>query len=162
MTSRRTSIQLALCAVAALVAVGCGTTVVEDDAEPTVSVADGLQPADESAVPLDSEIVVDGDAPATTLPIEGTAAELLPEIGIDMSRLSAQVGSDEGRTTLARITTTWSAIRPEVESTRPDLVNAIDVTVEMATTSVETNRPADADKAFSLLNDLINSFVGDA
>ncbi len=161
MTDRRTILGALTLGAFAVAATACGTTVVEDDATPTVSVEAGLQPADESAVPLESEIVVDEVAPTTVEPVEGTAADLLPEIGIEMSRLSAEVGSAEGRATLARITTTWTAIRSEVEATRPDLVNAIGVTVEMATTAVETNRPADADKAFSLLNDLIDSYVGD-
>ncbi|MEL6890736.1 MAG: hypothetical protein AAFP84_04015 [Actinomycetota bacterium] len=139
---------------------GCSTTV-EDDTAPTISLEGGLQPADESAVPLDSEIVVDATVPPTTDAIEGTASDLLPELGIEMSRLSAQIDTAAGDETIARINATWDAIRPEVETARPDLVNAIGVTVDMANTAVEANRPADADKAFSLLNDLIDSFVGD-
>ncbi|MEM1333389.1 MAG: hypothetical protein AAGG08_08020 [Actinomycetota bacterium] len=158
---RAIRVAAASAALAALGA-GCATTVEEDDAvAPTVSVDAGLRPADESAIPLESEVIVDPDAPPTTEPVEGTAADLLPELGIEMSRLSGQVGSSEGRDTIARINGIWDAIRPEVEQTRPDLVNAIGVTVEQANVAVDANRPADADKAFSLLNDLIDSFVGD-
>jgi hypothetical protein len=133
-------------------AVGCKTTVNDD----------GRAPADE-ATPLDSGAIVDDEVAATTAPIVGSAVELLPEIGIDMSRLSAQIAADGDETaTLERIEANWAAIRAEVDRDRPELIDGIQTTIDMARNAVERKRPADADKAFSILRDLIDSFTGDS
>ena len=102
-------------------------------------------------------------APTTTMLIEGSAVELLPEMAVEMSRLSAQVAEDGNfdDTTLATIVAIWAAAKPEVEATRPELVIGFDTTVVMATSAVERKRPADADKAFNLLTDLVDSYTGD-
>lgn len=139
-----------LIAFAVLVLGSCATTV-EDrplaDANPT---------------PISGGVIVDDSIPATTIPIEGTATELLPEMATEMSRLGGLIvdgGDAEG--SLARIQQIWETIRPEIEQTRPGLVNGIAATVELAVTAVERTRPADADKAFSLLTDLVDAFTGD-
>ena len=153
---RRTALIAA--AVASLAfASGCASTVNERRLDEA-----GNELADEVA-PLDSGVIVDSNVPVTTLPIVGSAAELLPEIGIDMSRLSAQVGGDGGEDeTLARIEANWAAISDEIERDRPDLLGGIQTTIDMARTAVERKRPADADKAFNLLRDLVDSFTGDS
>ena len=88
---------------------------------------------------------------------------MLLEIGIDMSRLSAEVAGDgDEDATIARIETSWAAITDEIKASHPELVNSIQATIDMARTAVDKNRPADADKAFSLLNDLIDKFTGDS
>lgn len=156
--------------LAALVVVGCETTTIDESDDPTASLSEseltggeGRELAEEDTSPLEEGEFVDPDAPATTIPIEGSAADLLPEIGIDMSRLSAEIGDDgDEDATIARIEGSWAAIRDEVESTHPELVNSIQATVDMARTAVDTNRPADADKAFSLLNDLVDAYTGDS
>ncbi len=101
--------------------------------------------------------------PTTSIVYSGTALELLPELGVEMSRLSSQISEDgdEDKATLARITAIWAAARPEVEATRPDLLESFQVTVDMATSAVERNRPADADKAFSNLTRLVDNYTGD-
>ena len=149
---------------------GCGTTTIDesggDDPADALSEAEltggeGRELADDDTSPLDTGVIVDPGAPATTIPIEGSAADLLPDIGIDMSRLSAEVAGDgDEDATIVRIEGAWAAIRPEVEAARPELVNSIQATVDMARTAVDSNRPADADKAFSILNDLIDKFTG--
>jgi hypothetical protein len=102
-------------------------------------------------------------AATTTLLIEGSASELLPEMAVEMSRLSAQVAEDGNfdDATLATILAIWAVAKPEVEATRPELVVGFDTTVVMATSAVERKRPADADKAFNLLTDLVDSYTGD-
>jgi len=149
----------------------CGTTVDEsasDDpadglSEAELTGGEGRELAEDDVSPLDTGVIVDPDAPATTIPIEGSAADLLPEIGIDMSRLSAEIAGDgDEDATIARIEGSWAAIKDEIEATRPEIVNSIQATVDMARTAVDTNRPADADKAFSILTDLIDEFTGDS
>ena len=149
----------------------CGTTVDEsasDDpadglSEAELTGGEGRELAEDDTSPLDTGVIVDPDSPATTIPIEGSAADLLPEIGIDMSRLSAEIAGDgDEDATIARIEGSWAAIEDEIEATRPEIVNSIQATVDMARTAVDANRPADADKAFSILTDLIDEFTGDS
>ena len=171
--SRSIRVSAAAVVVAALVALaGCATTTIDDTSgnDPTDQLSEaeltggeGRELAEDDTSPLDTGVIVDPDAPPTTIPIEGSAADLLPEIGIDMSRLSAEVAGDgDEDATIARIEGSWAAIKTDVEATHPELVNSIQATVDMARTSVDANRPADADKAFSLLNDLIDKFTGDS
>ena len=150
---------------AALVATGCGSTTIEDgdeSAAPTVSLDGGLQPADSAATPLESEVIVDDTALPTTEPIVGSAADLLPEIGIEMSRLSAFVGTGDVQPVIDQINGLWNAVRDEVSTSRPDLINSMQAMIDQANNAVSGNRPADADKAFSTMNDLIDAFVGDS
>jgi hypothetical protein len=130
--------------VAALTLSACADTVVEVDGAGPASVASG-------------ETV-----PTTTLPIEGSAAELLPEIATEMSQLSSQIAGDgDERAALLRIERTWEAARAEVDELRPDLAGGIQTTVDMARTAVTRIRPADADKAFQILSDLVDRYTGD-
>lgn len=120
---------------------------------------DGEQSADGApTATLDPRLV-----PTTSIVYSGTALELLPELGIEMSRLSSQISEDgdEDKATVARITAIWAAAQPEVEAARPDLLESFQTTVDMATSAVDRNRPADADKAFSNLTRLIDNYTGD-
>ncbi len=121
------------------------------------------QLADDNTGTIEGGIIVDTSIPVTTVPVAGSATELLPELGVEMSRLSAQIAGDgDEAATLARIEAIWTAIEPEVDATRPELVGGLLTTVELAASAVNRKRPADADKAFSLLTDLIDNFTGDA
>jgi hypothetical protein len=122
------------------------------------------QSADNGTGTIEGGVIVDDSAPADTVAIVGSAADLLPELAVEMSRLSSQVGGDEddeAQATLARINAIWAAVEPEIEADRPELRGGIETTVMLANSAVERNRPADADKAFSLLTDLVDSFTGD-
>ncbi|MDG1786943.1 MAG: hypothetical protein P8H61_13565 [Ilumatobacter sp.] len=145
----------------------CATTVNEPDAETpstvdVIDVPEGAEPALGSGELIDGGVIVDGDAPSTTIALTGSATDLLPEMSIEMSRLGSQVaeGGDDNAT-LARIEQIWERIRPEIERDRPELLNGLGATIVMARTAVERTRPADADKAFSLLTDLVDQFTGD-
>jgi hypothetical protein len=137
---RGAAIGAALVAVVALSA--CAETVVEVEAGPT----------DVSAP----------TTPSTTLPIPGSAAEILPELAVEMSRLSSQIAEEgDERATLLRIEALWAAAQAEVEAQRPELTGGIQTTVDMARTAVVRIRPADADKAFKILTDLVDRYTGD-
>jgi hypothetical protein len=145
----------------------CSTTVNEPESgtPTTVDVTDvpeGAEPALESGELIEGGVIVDDNAPATTVALTGSAADLLPEMSIEMSRLGTQVaeGGDDNAT-LARIEQIWERIRPEIERDRSELLNGLGATVAMARIAVERTRPADADKAFSLLTDLVDQFTGD-
>lgn len=168
---RTTLLRVPLVIVAAMSLAACGTTIDEPAAsgDPTDSLTEaeltggeGRELAEDDTSPLDTGVIVDSEVPVTTVPIAGSAADLLPEISIDMSRLSSQIADDgDEDATIARIEASWAAIRAEVEASRPELVNGIQATIDMARTAVDANRPADANKAFGLLTDLIDAFVGD-
>ena len=138
--------------VAGLLVLGACATTVDDR-----PLADG------GLTPISGGIVVDESQPPTTAPIEGSATELLAQMAVEMSRLSALI-VDEGdaEASLERIVAMWAIIRPEVKEQRPGLVNGIQATVELAESAVTRTRPADADKAFSLLTDLVDAYTGDA
>ncbi len=147
MTRRSGPLRLAAIVLAAAVVASCAETVVDVESD-------------------DGEIAVDGSfqtVPVVTVPISGTTAELLAEMSAQMSQLSAQIGApgDEAQT-LRRIEAVWLVARPDVESTRPELVGGIDTTVDMARTAVVRIRPADGDKAFQLLTDLVDRYTGDS
>ena len=102
--------------------------------------------------------------PTTSIVFSGTALELLPQMGVEMSRLSSQIAEDgdEDKATLARIIAIWAAARARGRSDRPGPAStSFQTTVDMATSAVERNRPADADKAFSNLTHLIDNYTGD-
>ena len=120
----------------------------------------------DTVVEVDSSNPTDADgsieAAATTLPIVGSTDELLAEMAADMSQLSAQIAAEgDEQATLRRIEATWVVARPDVESTRRDLSGGIQTTVDMARNAVVRIRPADADKAFKILTDLVDRYTGD-
>jgi hypothetical protein len=93
------------------------------------------------------------------LPISGTAAELLPEIAAELSQLNGQIAAEgDQRATLARIEAIWLVAKPEVEQQRPDLVGVMQTAIDMARNGVVRTRPADADKAYKILTDLIDRY----
>jgi hypothetical protein len=145
-TTRRRPLRLAAIALAVVTVSSCAETVVEVESD-------------------DGEVNVDGSfetVPTTTLPIVGSTSELLAEMSAQMSQLSAQIGdAGDEKATLQRIDAIWVIARPDVESTRPELVGGIDTTVDMARTAVVRIRPADGDKAFQLLTDLVDRYTGD-
>jgi hypothetical protein len=156
----------AKCALLActVVMTACATTV--DDTGSSTGTADvadvpvGAEPALESGSPIDSGTIVDPDAPTPTAALTGSAADLLPELSVEMSRLGSQIaeGGDKDET-LERIEQIWDQIRPEIEAERPELLNGLGATIEMAQIAVERKQPADADKAFALLTDLVDRFL---
>ena len=111
----------------ALLLSGCATTI--NTPEPavggptTVDVTDvpaGAEPALKSGEPIEGGVIVDTDTPETTIALTGSASDLLPEMAIEMSRLSELVVQSEGDDeALATIVQTWDRIRPEIAADRP-------------------------------------------
>ncbi len=77
----------------------------------------------------------------------------------ERERVLAEIADDgDEKETLAQIDAIWVVARPKVETTNPELVDGIDTTVDMARTAVVRVRPADADKASQILDDLVERF----
>ncbi|MGB0112745.1 MAG: hypothetical protein WBP59_05960 [Ilumatobacteraceae bacterium] len=144
--SRRAT-RLATVALGATLAVATLTACAETVVEVGDDTSDNATP-DETA------------APTTTEPIVGSTSELLTQLSEEMSQLSSQVSEDgnHDQATLLRIDAIWATARPDVEATDPGLVDGIDTSVSMARTSVVRIRPADADRAFSILVDLVERY----
>lgn len=160
--SRRPRAALVAVTLATIVvaASACGTTV-DETAPGGQTLPPGARPADGGSALIDGGSIVD-TGPPTTLPVEGSAADLLPELAVEMSRLGSLIAEGDGDDeALARIEAIWTQIRPEIETTHPELVNGIGAMIDMARTAVERTRPADADKAFSVLTDLVDRYTGD-
>lgn len=150
---------------------GCATTV--DEPTGDAATAPASTDADVTDVPVgaepaleDGELieggVIDDTVPVATTLVGGAAADLLPEMAAEMSRLSGLIGeSTTDDESFARIESIWTTIRPEIAETRPELVDGIGATVDMARTAVDRTRPADADKAFSILTDLVDNYFGE-
>jgi hypothetical protein len=138
-------VRLRVAAVSATLAVAlasCATTVDESDSS--------LQVAGETAAPTIS---------TTTVRISGTAAELLPEIAAELSQLNGQIAAEgDQKATLARIEAIWLVAKPDVEQQRPDLAGVMQTAIDMARNGVVRTRPADADKAYKILADLIDRY----
>jgi hypothetical protein len=113
----------------------------------------------------ESSLQVAGDTvastiPSATLPISGTAVELLPEIAAELGQLNGQIAAEgDQKATLARIEAIWLVAKPEVEQQRPDLVGVMQTAIDMARNAVVRTRPADADKAYKILTDLIDRYT---
>jgi hypothetical protein len=112
------------------------------------------------ATTFDETLVADtSPATTTTLP-SGSAAELLPQLQIEASGLSAVMIADGDDDVVAeQITNLWNAARDEVRSERPDLVDGFDRSIAMIAKAVKFHRAADADKAASNLTTLINAYL---
>ncbi len=132
------------------VTAACSSTSSNDQA------ADDVAPAPGSAA-----TAADDSAATTTIVYSGPASDLLPQLAVEMSRLSAQVAEDgnEDDATLSRILAIWAAAKPEVEANRPELIENFDTAVVWSRSAVERSRPADADKGFSVLTDLIDEYT---
>ena len=160
---RRLAVRCSL-AACTVVMTACATTV--DDAGTSTGTVDvgnipvGAEPALDSNETIDGGTIVDPNTPAPTIATTGSAADLLPDLSVEMSRLGSQIaeGGDKDET-LERIERLWDRIRPDIEAERPELLDGFGATIEMAQIAVERSQPADADKAFALLTDLVDRFL---
>jgi hypothetical protein len=107
---------------------------------------------------VDPDIAVRDTSLATTTTLfiaSGSNAELLDELLEEASRLSEAVVANEGQhDIIARIDTIWEAARPGVEYAVPGRLPAFDRAIAMLHTAVDRRRPADADKAYTNLQNL--------
>ncbi len=92
-------------------------------------------------------------APTTTIP-SGTPDELFAQMQQTIALLSKALSeSNKGvaRLRLAEIESIWSTLKPQVAERGDQLVQDMQRIVDLAISSVERNRPADADKSLRFL-----------
>jgi hypothetical protein len=132
LTHRRRATTL-VCALAAVVPTGCSTEVDPDLASEATSVAT-----------------------TSELRVEGSTADVLDRLLDEAAGLSeAIVDNEQQRQVIRRIDVLWEAARPAVEESAPDSVQDFDRTIALMHTGVDRRRPADADKAYTNLTNLI-------
>jgi hypothetical protein len=113
------------------------------------------------ATEIDPEIPTadSGSAPPTTeFVATGTTSELLEQLLAEAGVLSEAIVDNEGQhETMHRIDVIWAAARPDVEASDPDHLLEFDRAMVMLHTGVDRRRPADADKAYNNLVELVNA-----
>jgi flagellin-specific chaperone FliS len=99
----------------------------------------------------------------TTLPT-GTTVELYEQLKSTLSDLSLAITNEDkprAKTTLATVLNIWGALKPQIESaggeTVEQTVSDMQRIVDLASSSVQRTRPADADKAVRFLDLIIQS-----
>jgi hypothetical protein len=105
----------------------------------------------------DVPVVDSGAAPSTTeFVADGSTAELLDQLLTEAGGLSEAIVENEGQhDTIGRIDVIWEAARPGVESVAPEQLLEFDRAILLLHTGVDRRRPADADKAYNNLRNLI-------
>ena len=100
---------------------------------------------------------------ATTLPT-GTTSELFGQMKSTLSDLSLAITDQDksrAKTTLATVLNIWGALQPQIVAeggeTVEQTVEDMQRIVDLASSSVQRTRPADADKALRFLDLLIQS-----
>jgi len=132
MTARTT---LAVITVSLVSLTSCATTII-DTAPTTTSVA-----------------------PTTTIP-SGTPDELFAQMQQTIALLSKALSeSNKGvaRLRLAEIESIWSTLKPQVAERGDQFVQDMQRIVDLAISSIERNRPADADKSLRFLTLVIET-----
>ena len=99
----------------------------------------------------------------TTLPT-GSTAELFGQMKSTLSELSLAITNEDksrAKTTLATLLNVWGALQPQIVAEGGETVDqtVVDMQriVDLASSSVQRTRPADADKALRFLDLLIQS-----
>ena len=98
-------------------------------------------------------------APTTTLP-SGSPDELFAQMQQTIAFLSKALSeSNKGvaRVRLAEVESIWSTLKPQVTERGDQFVEDIQRIVDLAISSIERNRPADADKSLRFLTLVIEA-----
>ncbi len=81
---------------------------------------------------------------------------MLDQLLAEAGTLSEAIVQNEGQhEIIGRIDVIWTAARPGVEQASPDSVTEFDQSIELMHTGVDRRRPADADKAYNNLTQLV-------
>ena len=98
-------------------------------------------------------------APTTVVP-SGTAQELfllLQKTIAELSKAISDSNSGVAKTKLAEIREIWKVLQPQITERGDQFVQDLQRIIDLAASSVERNRPADADKALRFLSLVIET-----
>ncbi len=126
--------------VSALAFTGCGTTTVD----PSIAAS--------------ADTVVTTTLPAISA--DASLVDLVRDLADSMSHLDEEViESEKDDATLARIEEIWVLAEPLAGEHSPEMRSGLEQSVDLARTSVERRRPADASKGYKIVADLLRSLT---
>jgi len=121
---------LAMCSLAA-----CSTTIV--DTAPTTTLV-----------------------PPTTVIPTGTATELFDQLQATLGELSKAISDSDramAKVKLAEVKEIWNVLQPQIAERGEQFIQDMQRIIDLAISSVERNRPADADKSLRFLSLVIET-----
>jgi hypothetical protein len=114
-----------------------------------------------AATTYDSELVATTTIAVTTTVPTGTAVDLLPRMVVEGQSVGGlMVDGGDARAAVERLTALWNAVRDEVATSRPDLIDGFDQQVDRFQRAVQFKRAADADKSARNLDVLVDAYLG--
>ena len=129
-TARVSLVVLAMCSLAA-----CSTTIV--DTAPTTTLV-----------------------PPTTVVPSGTATELFDQLQTTVGDLSKAISDSDramAKVKLAEIEEIWKVLKPQIADRGDQFIQDMQRIIDLAISSIERNRPADADKSLRFLSLVIET-----
>jgi hypothetical protein len=129
-TARVSLVVLAMCSLAA-----CSTTIV--DTAPTTTLV-----------------------PPTTVVPSGTATELFDQLQTTIGELSKAISDNDramAKVKLAEIEEIWKVLKPQIAERGDQFIQDMQRIIDLAISSIERNRPADADKSLRFLSLVIET-----
>ena len=129
-TARVPLVVLAMCSLAA-----CSTTIV--DTAPTTTLV-----------------------PPTTVVPSGTATELFDQLQTTIGELSKAISDSDramAKVKLAEIEEIWKVLKPQIADRGDQFIQDMQRIIDLAISSIERNRPADADKSLRFLSLVIET-----
>jgi hypothetical protein len=113
-----------------------------------------------AATTYDTSISTETLAPTTTVLPKGTAAQLLPELVSDASKLSTLIADGGDKlAAVERMEALWAAVHDEVTAKDHDLSTEIGAEIAKGRAAAKLNRPGAADKVYRNLTVLVKAFL---
>jgi hypothetical protein len=98
-------------------------------------------------------------APTTVVP-SGTATELFDQLQTTVGELSKAISDSDramAKVKLAEIQEIWKVLKPQIADRGDQFIQDMQRIIDLAISSVERNRPADADKSLRFLSLVIET-----
>jgi len=131
----KSAARVSLCVLAMCSLAACSTTIV--DTAPTTTLV-----------------------PPTTVIPSGTATELFDQLQTTIGELSNAISDSDramAKVKLAEIEEIWKVLKPQIAERGDQFIQDMQRIIDLAISSIERNRPADADKSLRFLSLVIEA-----
>jgi hypothetical protein len=98
--------------------------------------------------------------PPTTVVPSGTATELFDQLQTTIGGLSTAISDNDramAKVKLAEVQEIWNVLQPQIAERGEQFIQDMQRIIDLAISSVERNRPADADKSLRFLSLVIET-----
>ncbi|KGA04148.1 MAG: hypothetical protein GM46_13525 [actinobacterium acAcidi] len=98
--------------------------------------------------------------PPTTVVPSGTASELFDQLQTTIGELSKAISDSDramAKVKLAEIEEIWKVLQPQIAERGDQFIQDMQRIIDLAISSIERNRPADADKSLRFLSLVIET-----